>query len=83
MGKREKRARKYDTEPLVDLIRFFVRKNGGFPTLEKYTGLKQSTYYGRNRTPDKYNIGELRALMLACDIPKEYILNALDKALTG
>lgn len=45
-------------------------------------GLSEQTYYGRNRTPDKYQIGELRKLMLAFDIPKEELLAAVDKALT-
>ena len=75
--------RKYDTEPLVDTIRFFVRKNGGTQRLEKCAGLKESTYFGRNRTPDDYHLGELRKLMIAYSIPKEQMLSAIDKALTG
>lgn len=75
--------RRYDTEPLVDTIRFFVRKNGGTKRLEKSVGLKSSTYFGRNRKPDNYQIGELRKLMITYSIPKEHILSAIDKALTS
>lgn len=76
-----KRARKFDTDPLVRIIRSYVHSNGGASQMEM-AGLSEQTYYGRNRTPDKYQIGELRKLMLAFDIPKEELLAAVDKALT-
>lgn len=77
-----KRPRKFDTDPLVRMIKSYVRFNGGISKLETVE-IKEQTYYGRNRTPDKYQLGELRKLMIAFGIPKEEILAAVDKALTG
>ncbi len=77
------RATRYDTRPLVRLIKISVKENGGIKMLENRTEMKEATYYGRNKEPDKYHLGEIRALMLAYGIPKEDILAAIDKALTG
>lgn len=77
-----KRPRKFDTDPLVRMIKSYVRFNGGISKLETVE-IKEQTYYGRNRTPDKYQLGELRKLMIAFGIPKEEILAAVDKALTS
>ena len=82
MGRAANRMKRYDMEPLVRLMKSAVRFNGGLERL-KIAGIKEQTYYGRNRTPDKYQIGELRRLMIAYGIPKEEILDAVDKALTG
>lgn len=77
-----KRPRRYDTDPLVRTIKSYVGFNGGTARMPE-AGIAEQTYYGRNRTPDKYQLGELRKLMIAYDIPKEEILAAVDKALTG
>ena len=77
-----KRSRKYDTEPLVRMIKSYVRCNVGVSRMET-AEITQQTYYGRNRTPDRYQLGELRSIMLAYGIPKDEILDAVDKALTG
>ncbi len=82
MGKPINRQRRYDMEPLVQMLKTYVRFNGGVDKL-KTANITQQTYYGRNRTPDKYQIGELRGMMIAYGIPKEEILAAVDKALTG
>lgn len=74
--------RRYDMEPLVRMMKTYVRFNGGVDKLET-ANMKEQTYYGRNREPDKYQIGELRSMMIAYGIPKEEILAAVDKALTG
>lgn len=82
MGKASTRQRRYDTAPLVQMLKTYVRFNGGVEKL-KIADITEQTYYGRNRTPDKYQIGELRSMMIAYGIPKEEILAAVDKALTG
>ena len=82
MGKAANRPKRYDMAPLVKLMKTAVRFNGGLERL-KIADITEQTYYGRNRTPDKYQIGELRRMMIAYGIPKEEILDAVDKALTG
>lgn len=82
MAKAPKRPRKFDTDPLVEMMKTYVRFHGGIDRL-KDAKITEQTYYGRNRTPDKYQLGELRGMMLAYGIPKEEILAAVDKALTG
>ena len=82
MARGVNRPRKYDTAPLVKVMKSAVRFNGGLERL-KIAKITEQTYYGRNRTPDKYQIGELRSMMIAYGIPKEEILAAVDAALTG
>ena len=77
------RAKRYDTAPLVRLIHSFVREDGGERAVVEYANISKSTYYSRNKEPDKYQLGEIRSLMIAFSIPKEEILAAVDKALTG
>lgn len=76
------RKKRYDTAPLVELVKSRVRFGGGISQLATVE-MNEQTYYCRNREPDKYQIGELRKLMIAYGIPKEDILAAVDKALTG
>lgn len=83
MGRTAVRSKKYDTAPLVRLIHSFVKEDGGEKVVVEFAGIGKSTYYNRNRNPDKYQLGELRSLMIAFNIPKEEILAAVDKALTG
>ena len=82
MEKTANRQRREDKNPLVQLIKSYVRSNGGAETL-KISGVNHRTYNRRNNQPDKYQIGELRCLMAMYHIPKEEILAALDQVLTG
>lgn len=79
MAKRQKR---YDTEPLVMTLKSHIHSSGGLKNLD-IASMTEQTYYNRNRNPDKYQLGELRSLMIAYGIPKEDILAAVDKALSG